>query len=93
MTQPTSSATQDRPAAPADRRWMVLVVVVTAQLMAVKATVTAGMAALGLAACGAAAEASGLLRVVASDHVAELVPARYPELGEGPVKVRADRAR
>jgi MFS family permease len=32
---PMSSATQDRPAAPADRRWLVLVVVAVAQLMVV----------------------------------------------------------
>lgn len=35
MTQPTSPETQGRPAASADRRWMVLVVVAVAQLMVV----------------------------------------------------------
>jgi EmrB/QacA subfamily drug resistance transporter len=35
VTQPTPSAARDRPAAPADRRWMVLVVVAIAQLMVV----------------------------------------------------------
>lgn len=35
MTQPTSAARHDRPAASADRRWMTLVVVAVAQLMVV----------------------------------------------------------
>ena len=34
-TDPMSSATQGRPVAPADRRWLVLVVVAIAQLMVV----------------------------------------------------------
>jgi hypothetical protein len=32
------------------------------------------------------------LRVTEGEHVTELVPVRYAELGEGPVQVRADRA-
>jgi hypothetical protein len=35
MASDTSSATQDHPAAPADRRWLVLIVVAVAQLMVV----------------------------------------------------------